>query len=171
MPAYLVLPAHLPLDDLERRYRAAHDPVARAHWQIIWLLSSGHRTRAVAAVTGYSVNWVREIAGRYRRDGPAGLGDRRHQNPGGPALLDAAGQTALGAALAGPAPDGELWTGRQVARWMSAYLGRSVSPQRGWEYLRHLGFTPQQPRPHAPQADPVAQAAFKKGGSKPRLTP
>jgi transposase len=171
MPAFLVLPAHLPVAELERRYRQARDPVARSHWQIVWLLSSGHRAPEVAAVTGYSVNWVREIAGRYRRDGPAGLGDRRHHNPGGPALLDAAGRAALRDALGGPPPEGGVWTGRQVARWLSTYLARPVSPQRGWEYLTQAGFTPQQPRPTAVQVDPAAQAAFKKGGSRPRSTP
>lgn len=164
MPARLVLPAHLPVAELERRYRGARDPVARSHWQILWLLSSGHTTAGVADVTGYSVNWVREVARRYRRAGPAGVGDRRHHNPGGPALLDAAGATALAAALTGPAPEGEVWTGRQVALWMSAYLGRAVSPQRGWEYLRQAGFTPQRPRPAATQADRAAQADFKKRG-------
>lgn len=166
MPAYLTLPAHLPLAELERRYRAARDPVARSHWQIIWLLSSGRRATSVATVTGYSVNWVREIARRYRQDGAAGLGDRRHHNPGGPALLDAAGRAALQAALTGPAPDGGLWTGRQGAHWLSRYLHRPVSPQRGWEYLTQAGFTPQRPRPSAVQADPVAQTMFKKGGSR-----
>jgi transposase len=129
-------------------------------------LSSGHRATSVATVTGYSVNWVREIARRYRQDGAAGLGDRRHHNPGGPALLDAAGRAALQAALTGPAPDGGLWTGRQVAHWLSRYLHRPVSPQRGWEYLTQAGFTPQRPRPSAVQADPVAQTMFKKGGSR-----
>lgn len=167
MPACLVLPSHLPATELEARYRGARDPVARRHWQISWLLSRGERATAVARVTGYSVNWVREIARRYRRDGPAGVGDRRHQNPGSAALLDAAGKAALATALAGPAPDGGLWTGRQVATWLSTYLGRAISPQRGWEYLRQVGFTPQQPRPTATQADPEAQAAFKKGGSVP----
>jgi hypothetical protein len=74
MPAFLTLPAHLPVAELEQRYRAARDPVARSHWQIIWLLSCGHRAAAVATVTGYSVNWVREIARRYREAGPKGLG-------------------------------------------------------------------------------------------------
>lgn len=164
MPARLVVPAHLPVAELERRYRTAHDPVARSHWQMLWLLSNGHPAAGVADVTGYSVNWVREVARRYRRDGSAGVGDRRHHNPGGPTLLDAAGATALAAALTGPAPEGAVWTGRQVALWMSAYLGRAVSPQRGWEYLRQTGFTPQRPRPTATQADPTAQAAFKKRG-------
>ena len=171
MPAYLTLPPHLPVAELERRYRAAHDPVARSHWQILWLLSGGQRTAAVAAVTGYSLPWVRTIARRYRQDGPDGVGDRRHHNPGGPALLDATGRAALHEALTGSAPDGGLWTGRQVAHWLSTYLQRPVSPQRGWEYLTQAGFTPQQPRPTAVQADPQAQAAFKKGGSRPRSMP
>jgi transposase len=171
MPAYLTLPAHLPLSELEQRYRAARDPVARSHWQILWLLSCGHRSAAVATVTGYSVTWVRHIARRYRQEGPDGVGDRRHHNPGGPAVLDAAGRVALQEALAGPAPDGGVWTGRQVAHWLSSYLQRPVSPQRGWEYLIQAGFTPQSPRPTAVQADPAAQADFKKGGSGPPSMP
>jgi transposase len=171
VPPLPPLPPHLPLAALERRYRAATDPVVRSHYQIIWLLSGGRSTAEVARVTGYSEDWVLKLAQRYRQEGPGGLGDQRHQNPGGAPLLDEAGRVALQTALTGPAPDGGLWTGRQVAVWMQAYLGRPVHPQRGWEMLRRLGFTPQQPRPTAIQADPIAQAAFKKGGSKPRLTP
>lgn len=170
MPVLAPLPEHRPVAELERRYRAATDPVARSHSQIIWLLSSGSPTAEVARVTGYSEDWVLKLAKRYRQDGPTGLGDRRHGTPGAPALLNAAGQAALRTALAGAAPDGGRWTGRQVAVWLSTSLGREVSPQRGWEYLRRLGFTPQQPRPTASQADPVAQAAFKKGGFRPRST-
>ena len=112
----------------------------------------------------YSVNWVREIARRYREDGPAGTGDRRHGNPGGAPLLDAGQQAQLRVALGGPAPNGALWTCRSVARWMSQTLGRPVSEQRGWEWMRRLGFTPQQPRPRETRADAETQAAFKKGG-------
>ena len=166
----LVLPPRMSLDELEQRYRRAQDAVARSQWHMVWLLSSGTPTAEVARVTGYSVNWVREVARRYREDGAAGIGDHRHGNPGAAPLLDAAQQAALQDALAGPAPNGDLWTCRQVAAWMSATLGRPVSEQRGWEWMRRLGFTPQRPRPRATQADPVAQEAFKKGGL-PRLLP
>jgi transposase len=162
------MPPHLTLDELEQRYRRSKDPVARSHWQILWLLSSGTPTAEVARVSCYSVNWVREIARRYREEGPAGIGDRRHGNPGAAPLLATTQQEALRRALGGPAPGGGLWTGRSVAAWMSAALGRPVSPQRGWEWLRRLGFTPQRPRPRETRADPEAQAAFKKGGSPPR---
>lgn len=168
MARTLTIPPHLSVAELERRYRTAQDPIARSHWQTIWLLARGQPTATVADVTSYSVNWVREVARRYREDGPDGLGDRRQANPGAAPLLDAAQQTRLQAALGGAAPDGGLWTGRKVAAWMSTQLGRPVSAQRGWEYVRKLGFTPQRPRTRATRADPDAQAAFKKGGSKPR---
>lgn len=134
---------------------------------MLWLLAGGVSTAEVAHSTSYSVNWVREIARRYREDGPAGIGDRRHGNPGATPLLEATQQEVLRAALGGPAPDGGLWTGRSVAAWMSAALGRAVSVQRGWEWMRRLGYTPQRPRPHATRADAEAQEAFKKGGLPP----
>lgn len=162
----LVIPPHLSLDDLERRYRAASEPVARSHWQIVWLLARGSPTAAVADVTGYSETWVREVARRYREGGPGALGDRRHANPGAAPLLDAAQQEDLRAALGGPAPDGGLWTCRKVAAWIGDRIGRPVAEQRGWEWLRRLGFSPQRPRPREERADPEAQAAFKKGGSR-----
>ncbi len=56
MARSLMVPAHLPLDELEQRYRRCRDPVARSHWQILWLLVGGSSTAAVARVTGYSVN-------------------------------------------------------------------------------------------------------------------
>jgi transposase len=166
----LTIPPHLALDELERRYRRATDPVARSQWQMVWLLSGDTPTAEVARVTGYSVPWVREIARRYREDGPAGIGDRRHGNPGAPPLLDAGQQAALRAALGGPGPDGGIWTCRQVAAWIAAAIGRPVDVARGWEWMRRLGFTPQRPRPRETRADPEAQAAFKKGGS-PRPSP
>ncbi len=171
MARSLTIPPHLPVPELEARYRGARDPVARSHWQIIWLLASGMPTSEVARVTGYSVNWVRELARRYREAGPGGLGDRRHTNPGAAPLLNPVHQTALRAALAGPAPDGGLWTCRKVAAWIGTTIGRPVAEVRGWEWMRRLGFTPQRPRPHETRADPAAQASFKKGGSKPRSMP
>lgn len=162
----LIVPSHLPVDELERRYRRTRDPVERSHWQIVWLLARGETTTAVAGVTGYSINWVREVAKRYREGGPGALGDRRHANRGAAPLLSAEQQAALRAALAGPALDGGLWTCRKVAAWIAARVGRPVGEQRGWEYLVRLGFSPQRPRPRETRADPAAQAAFKRGASR-----
>jgi len=164
MARTMTVAPHLTVDELEQRYRGAEDRVARSQWHILWLLAGGMRSVEVARVTSYGVRWIQEVARRYREGGPAAIGDRRHANPGAPPLLAAGQQAQLREALAGPAPDGGLWTGRQVAAWMSRVLGRPVSPQRGWEWLRRLGFTPQRPRPRETRADPAAQEAFKKGG-------
>ena len=125
----MVIAPHLPVTELEERYRSAGDPVARSQWQILWLLAGGMPTVEVARVTGYSVRWIQELARRYRA-GPEAIGDRRHSNPGAAPLLTAAQQEQLRLALAGPSPDGGIWTCRTVARWMSQTLGRPVSEQR-----------------------------------------
>jgi transposase len=156
--------AHLSADELAARYRAASDPVLRSQLQMVWLLVSGRPLAEVAAATGYSTRWVREVVKRYNAAGPDGLGDRRHDNRGGEPLLDEAGRAALGAALEEAPPDGGLWTGRKVAAWIAGHTGReAVAPQRGWDYLRRTGHSRQTPRPrHVAAADAATQAAFRK---------
>lgn len=162
MPKRLSIQTHLTVDELEIRYRKAKDPVVRSHWQVIWLLAQGLPSTQVAAVTSYTVNWLRTIVRRYNQRGPAGLEDRRHRNPGATGLLSAGQRAALAAALEQPPPDGGVWTGPKAAAWMTARLGRRVHPQRGWETRRRLGWTSKVPRPRHAHADPAAQAAFKK---------
>jgi transposase len=166
MPKRLKLQPHVAAEELERRYRKAKDPVERTHYQIVWLLSEGRSTKEVCEVTGYSPGWVRQIAHRYNEQGVKGLGDRRHGNPGavGRALLTFAQQQELMEALEAPPEDGGMWSSRKVAEWIGQKTGRKqpVKAQRGWEYLRKLGNTPQVPRPSQAGADPEEQAAFKK---------
>jgi transposase len=114
-------------------------------------------------VTGYGRRWISTLVRRYNQEGLAGLGDRRHRNPGGPLRLTAAAQDRLHTALLGPAPDGGLWTGPKVAAWIAIETGQPAHPQLGWRYLVRLGFRPRRPRPRHSQADPAAQAAFPKG--------
>jgi hypothetical protein len=49
---------------------------------------------------------------------------------------------------------------------MSGQLGRLVSPQRGVEYLRRLGLTPQVPRPCHVGGDWIEQHRFKKSSRR-----
>src|SRR4051812_38733262 len=135
------LAAHLSPAELGQRYRAARSPVERSHLQIVWLLSRGRGEREVARVTGYGRRWVGEVARRYDEGGPDGLGDRRRGNAGAGPLLGAEDEAALRAALAEPPAGGGLWTGPKVATWMAARLGREVWPQRGWDYLKKLGYS------------------------------
>jgi hypothetical protein len=73
---------HLPVADLEQEYRRARALVARRQWQIVWLVAQGRSTAEVAASTGYAPTWLYQVVRRYNAGGAAGIGDRRHRNPG-----------------------------------------------------------------------------------------
>ncbi len=64
MPRYTTVAPHLSVRELAARYRQAHDPVARSHWQLIWLVAEGRRVPEVAHLVGYNANWVRTIIRR-----------------------------------------------------------------------------------------------------------
>jgi transposase len=151
---------------LERLYRKANDPVLRTHLQMVWRMSLGDAVGEVARMVGYSEKWTREIARRYESEGVEGLGDRRHGNPGAKkrALLDEEGQAELREALEGPPPGGGMWSGPKVARWIEDKTAvERVHAQRGWEYMRKVGMSPQVPRPSNVQgADASEREAFKK---------
>ncbi len=166
MPKTIKLEPHLNPKELEHRYRKAHDPVLRSHYQILWLISEGNTTRQVMEVTGYSRGWIQKLARRYNSDGPLALGDQRHQNPGAKerALLSADQQEELQEALRKPPPDGGMWNSRKVGEWIERRTGHVLShkKQRGWEYLKRLGNSPKVPRPHHKKAEKHEQEAFKK---------
>jgi len=137
---------------------------------MVWRMSLGDSVGEVAGVVGYSEKWVKEIARRYESEGAQGLGDRRHANPGAKerALLDEEGQAELREVLlaGAPPPGGGMWNGPKVARWIEEKTGskKEVHAQRGWEYLRKAGHTPQVPRPsNARGASASEREAFKKG--------
>jgi transposase len=162
MQKRLAVKPHLSLEEVECYYRQAKEPVARSHWQIVWLLAQDKTTKHIVEYTGYSLNWIRTIAHRYNEAGPQGLGDRRHGNPGAEAILSAELQQQLYEELQAPPVDQGLWTGRKVAAWIKDKTGRQVHPQRGWEYLKRLGGSLRVPRTRHAKADPAEQEAFKK---------
>jgi transposase len=152
---------------LEGLYRKATDPVLRTHLLMVWRMSLGDSVGEVAQMVGYSEKWTREIARRYESEGVEGLGDRRHANPGARerALLDEEGKARLREALLEEAPPGGgMWSGPKVARWIEEKTGvEKVHAQRGWEYMRKVGMSPQVPRPsNAKGADAQEREAFKK---------
>ena len=156
---------HLPLEELEARYRAARDVTESRHYQAIWLLAQGRTVLEVAAVLAFAPRWVTQLAARYNASGPEALGDRRQRNGKAASLLTEEVLSALAERLKEPPEDGGLWSGPKVATWMARHLGlASVHPQRGWEALQRIGWSIQAPRPrHARAATPERQAEFKGG--------
>ena len=132
---------------------------------MILLAQRGKSSPEIVDVTCYGRDWVFKIIQRYNEKGPEGLGDGRARNSAVP-LLDDEALYELGEALEGPPAEGGLWSGPKVARWISARVGRPVSPQRGWDYLQRLGFSLKVPRPRHAKADDDEQDAFKKGASQ-----
>jgi transposase len=163
MPRQVALAPHLAVEELARRYRAAKEPRERSWWQILWLVAQGQSARQVAVSTGYSAYWIGQLVKRYNTEGPNGMRNRArtHSHRQEP-LLSLPQQEELRQALAGSPPDAALWTARLVAVWMSERVGHPIAVQRGWDYLRRLRHSPQVPRPRHVQADPEAQAQFKK---------
>jgi transposase len=163
MGRHIQLAPHLSVEDLEQRYRAAHEPHERSWWQILWLLARGQTATAVAESTGYTRAWIGQIAKRYNAEGPAGMVNRQRTTSWrAPRMLSAAQQEALRQAFAGPAPDAaKRWRARAVADWMAAQLGRPVATQRGWDYLQRLKHSQQLPRPRHALADAEQQETFK----------
>jgi hypothetical protein len=70
MQKRLAVKPHLSLEEVEQQSRKAKDPVARSHWQIVWLLAQGKKTKQIVEYTGYGLSWIRTIAHRYNEGGP-----------------------------------------------------------------------------------------------------
>jgi len=162
MPKKLKLEQHNHLEELEKLYRQASDPIERTRWQIIWLVACGYEVEEVAKVTGYRRGSIYRIVGRYNQSGADGLKDLRHEHQGPDTLLSETEQALLWIALQEPPQDGGLWNGRKVADWMSNHLERPIHPQRGWEYLRSFEMRLKVPRPAHELADLVEQENWKK---------
>ncbi len=160
---------HLSVSALEQQYRSCTDVTAARHVQTIWLLAKGHEIAAVSATVSYVRRWVERLLARYNAGGPQALGDLRCRNGTSPTLLKPDLLDKLKDRLREPPPDGGLWTGPKVARWMAGELGlAAVLPQRGWEALKAIGWSVQKPRPrHPAAATPEEREAFKKSWSRP----
>lgn len=150
---------HLSADEIDRRYKTCPSPREKTHWQILWLLTrpDGPRTAvAVGRVVGLTPTWVRTLVRRWNADGPAGLADHRKDN--GPAdALTPERQAELYTALQADPPDGGLWTGPKVIRFVRDRWGVEVVPQTGWRWLKSLGFSLRVPRPRHPKAASAEQ--------------
>ena len=125
------------LANLKQREATAITATERRRWQVLVLLALGKTRREISAATGYSLRTIQQIVQRYRTEGAVGLVDGRQRSPSSTLLTDAQ-QQALRAAIRHPREGGGVWTGPQVAQWMSAATGKQVHRQRGWEYLRRF---------------------------------
>jgi transposase len=156
---------HRSANQIRAKCRACRHPVEKVRWHAIWLLSRADEPRTpaqVAGLVGLSDVTVRAVLRRWNAAGPDGLTDRRRGNGSEPKLTPRR-RDALYAALQGRPPDGGVWTGPKVARYVRDRWQVEAGPVTGWRWLRDLGFTLQVPRPsHPKSAPPAARRAWKK---------
>ena len=159
---------HVSVDELAAGYRACVDVTQARHFQAIWLLAKGHTVREVSETTSLGERWIDQVRERYNAFGPDALGDRRCGNGSQPSVLKPELLERLRRRLADPPPDGGRWTCKKAACWLAEQLGlEKLSPTRGWEALKAIGWSIQRPRPRNPQAaTPQAQDEFKKNSPK-----
>lgn len=165
--APLRIKPHLAYEELTNCYRFCKNPIEKTRWQLIWLMANPVEPKLVteaAKTIGFSERWARILVKRYNNNGPNGLMDQRRNNEGQkPALNEKQKVKLKNILLNEKPPDKGLWTSVKVADWIEQTTGYRPSAVTGWNYLRTLGFTLQQPRPrHSQAASPAEIRAFKK---------
>lgn len=162
----LEIASHLTSKEIEKRYKTCTHLPERERWQILSLVTGeGYACSAAEAamIVKKTPGAVRKIINRYNKEGPTGLADRRKGRSGRKPVLSKGQRKKLYRSLQKESPDGGLWTGPKVARWVSEHAGVTVSKVTGWQYLRALGFTIQVPRPaHTQAATPAERTVWKK---------
>ena len=146
--------AHLPLEEVRRRYRLCPDPKEKTRWHLLWLLlrpAGPACCEQAAPLVGLSDVHARAVLKRWNAQGPEGLADRRRHNKSRGKLTPAQ-QAQLYDALQQEPADGGLWSGPKVAAYVRDRFGVSACPQTGWRWLRRLGFRLVVPRPRHPRA-------------------
>src|SRR5205823_13524062 len=129
---------HRTVNQILRAYQACRHPVEKVRWHAVWLLARTDEPRTpaqVAAVVGLSDVTVRAVLHRWNAAGPAGLTDGRKGNGSAP-RLSARRRAALHAALRDRPPDGGLWTGPKVVRYVADRWAVEVGPVTGWRWPR-----------------------------------
>lgn len=157
MPHTILKPkTHLTYEETKQRYRTCENTVEKQRWNLIRLMSKPEKPLIVtmaAEASGFKQRWARQLVHRYNKEGPAGLSDRRANNPGKEPILNNKQKNRLKSIILNESPtDGGLWTSVKIANWIEQKTGERPSDRTGLNYLKNLGFSLQQPRPKHPRS-------------------
>ncbi len=153
--------ARLSIDAVNAKLQHAANATQRRRWLIVYTaLVDPRPASSIALHTGVSVATVRLVISTYNRLGPAALdtpgkGGRRNE------YLTTAEEHAFLAPFFARAARGEIATSTEIHHALEARVGQAVHPSTVYRLLARHGWRKRVPRPTHPQADPVAQAAFK----------
>jgi transposase len=148
------------------RYRRERRADVRPRLHALWLVRTGHTTRETAGVLGVDERTVQRWLAWYRAGGLAPLEGRHAGSQGARPYLTAGQQAELAAEVA----TGRFRTAAEIRAWVQERWGVSYTAGGMYALLGRLRCAPKVPRPTHEKADHLAQARWKKGGSRPALT-
>ncbi len=166
MPKTAYLANHFSSSELKEKYLKSRDSVEARRWHLLWKVSQGWTIKNSAIAVGYSYPYAQKIINRYNLHREEGVRNRKNKTSnhvrGKKRLLSQSQLEKLTRAIKKKPPDGGIWTGTKVARWIETETGREkVWNQRGWDYLKKCKYSWQSPRPAHKKADLLEQEIFK----------
>jgi transposase len=151
---------------LRARYRRERRADVRPRLQGLWLVRTDRTTREVAEVVGVEERTVQRWLAWYRAGGLAEVEGRHAQGKGASPFLTSEQR----AELADEVGTGRFRTAAEIRQWVRERWGVSYAEGGMYALLGRLRCAPKVPRPVHEKADHLAQAQWKKGGSRPALT-
>ena len=149
------------VEALQGRYRRERRVDVRPRLHGLWLVRQGQTTRQVAQVLGVHERTVQRWLAWYRAGGLAAVESRHAGSQGAPSFLTPEQKTELVDEVA----TGRFRTAAEIRRWVQEQWGVSYTEGGMYALLQRLRCAPKVPRPVHEQADHLAQARWKKGGS------
>jgi transposase len=146
---------------LRARYRQERRADVRPRLQGLWLVRTGRTTREVAEVVGVEERTVQRWLAWYRAGGLAAVEERHAHGKGASPFLTPEQQQELAEEVA----TGRFRTAAEIRRWVQERWGVRYTEGGMYALLERLRCAPKVPRPVHEEADHLAQARWKKGGS------
>lgn len=145
-------------------YKQEPDPEIRIRLHALWLLRQGDTVAEVVKALGVHERSVRRWIAWYRAGGVAEVSRRRRSSRQGRAPWLTPEQEEQ---LKAKAAEGAFRTIHDAVGWVRATFGVEYTYWGMRSLFERLKIKRKVPRPRAVKADPEAQEAWKKGGSKP----
>ena len=167
MPKKAHLANHFSSDELKNKYRTCQETVEARRWHLLWKISLDWTIKDAALAVGLNYQYAFKILKKYNEMGEEGVRNHKKTSPphrrGKKPLLNEEQFQELIIQLKTRSPDGGIWTGPKVARWIEQVTGlEKVGKQRGWDYLKKCNYSWQKPRPKHRKGDPLEQETFKR---------
>lgn len=153
---------HLTLEEVKQKLDSASSAWLRQRWMVIYTaLLDPRPAELIARQLGVSRPFVSKVSSLYKRFGPQGLdtvgSGGRHND-----YLSIEEESAFLAPFLEQAARGEIVTAKVIRLAFQQRVGHDVDESTIYRLLQRHQWRKVLPRSQHPEADPVAQEAFKK---------